>query len=158
MREVERAAGDVEMARLRASEAAKAQLSPEQRVRFAAAISGDDPPDPPDAPARAGGVGAPGHPGGAPPAGSRPPGHTPPGQGGPPGHPPGGYRAPPPPHGHVFHPRVYGGVWPWYWWGYSVPVYPAPPPPAYWYYCPTYGAYYPDVSSCPEPWVAVPAG
>jgi hypothetical protein len=31
---------------------------------------------------------------------------------------------------------------------------PAPPP--YWYYCPTYGAYYPYVNSCPVPWVAVP--
>src|SRR5215467_16076477 len=37
-------------------------------------------------------------------------------------------------------------------------------PPAYdyaapgvWYYCPAYGAYYPDVQSCPQPWVAVPA-
>jgi len=29
--------------------------------------------------------------------------------------------------------------------------------PAYWYYCPSYGAYYPNVASCPEPWVTVPA-
>ena len=28
---------------------------------------------------------------------------------------------------------------------------------AYWYYCPSYGAYYPNVSSCPEEWVPVPA-
>ena len=40
--------------------------------------------------------------------------------------------------------------------GYSQPVYSAPPP-AYWYYCPSFGAYYPDVPNCPEPWVPVPA-
>ena len=28
---------------------------------------------------------------------------------------------------------------------------------AYWYYCPSYGAYYPSVASCPEAWVPVPA-
>ena len=28
---------------------------------------------------------------------------------------------------------------------------------AYWYYCPSYGAYYPNVSSCPDAWVPVPA-
>lgn len=28
--------------------------------------------------------------------------------------------------------------------------------PTYWYYCPSYGAYYPDVQSCPEDWVPVP--
>ncbi len=40
------------------------------------------------------------------------------------------------------------------------PVYvTAPPPavPAYWYFCPSYGAYYPTVSACPQPWVPVPA-
>jgi hypothetical protein len=26
----------------------------------------------------------------------------------------------------------------------------------YWYYCPSYGAYYPSVQSCPVPWVTVP--
>ena len=30
----------------------------------------------------------------------------------------------------------------------------AAPAPTYWY-CPSYGAYYPDVPSCPEPWVPV---
>jgi len=40
--------------------------------------------------------------------------------------------------------------------------YPYYPPayteaPAYWYYCPSYGAYYPSVTSCPETWVPVPA-
>ena len=28
--------------------------------------------------------------------------------------------------------------------------------PPYSYYCPSYGAYYPDVASCPEAWVTVP--
>ena len=31
-----------------------------------------------------------------------------------------------------------------------------PPQPGYWYYCPSAGAYYPAVGSCPEPWVPVP--
>ena len=31
------------------------------------------------------------------------------------------------------------------------------PAPTYWYYCSSYGAYYPYVSSCPEAWVPVPA-
>ena len=31
------------------------------------------------------------------------------------------------------------------------------PAPSYWYYCPSYGAYYPRRVSCPEPWVPVPA-
>jgi len=29
--------------------------------------------------------------------------------------------------------------------------------PAHWYYCPSYGAYYPNVASCPEAWETVPA-
>jgi len=45
----------------------------------------------------------------------------------------------------------FGPVVPYY--GYS-PSYDAP---AYWYYCPSYGAYYPNVQSCPETWVPVPA-
>ena len=28
--------------------------------------------------------------------------------------------------------------------------------PNYWYYCPSYGAYYPSVTTCPEAWVPVP--
>lgn len=35
-------------------------------------------------------------------------------------------------------------------------VYSAPAQP-YWYYCQSAGGYYPDVPSCPEPWVPVPA-
>ena len=67
-------------------------------------------------------------------------------------------------HGHVrhFHPVPHGRfrfapVVPFY--GY----YPyAPPAYSYgtrgvWYYCPSYGAYYPDVTSCPEAWVLVPS-
>ena len=38
----------------------------------------------------------------------------------------------------------------------AAPVFVAPPP-VYWYYCPSYGGYYPSVPSCPEPWVPVPA-
>ena len=39
------------------------------------------------------------------------------------------------------------------------PVYPyyGYPAPTYWYYCRSYGAYYPSVASCPEGWVPVPA-
>jgi hypothetical protein len=32
----------------------------------------------------------------------------------------------------------------------------SPTPSTYWYYCPSYGAYYPTVPSCPEAWVPVP--
>jgi hypothetical protein len=49
---------------------------------------------------------------------------------------------------------AYGGVYdPGY--AYSPPVYSAPAPSS-WYYCPSAGAYYPDVPACPEPWVPVP--
>jgi uncharacterized protein DUF3300 len=30
------------------------------------------------------------------------------------------------------------------------------PSESYWYYCPSAGAYYPTVPSCPEPWIKVP--
>ena len=39
---------------------------------------------------------------------------------------------------------------------YSEPAYSAPAP-SYWYYCQSAGGYYPDVPSCAEPWVPVPA-
>jgi hypothetical protein len=45
------------------------------------------------------------------------------------------------------------GAAPYYDPGYAY----ATPEPSYWYYCQSYGAYYPDVPSCPEPWVPVPA-
>ena len=41
----------------------------------------------------------------------------------------------------------FGPVYPYY--GYD-------DAPDYWYYCPSYGAYYPSVTSCPEAWVPVP--
>jgi len=82
---------------------------------------------------------------------------------------------------------VFIGVGPAWWgppypyWGYPPPYYPpptvvieqqppvyveqpqaAPPPPpsappAYWYYCSSAQAYYPNVQSCPEAWMKVPA-
>jgi len=80
-------------------------------------------------------------------------------------------------HGHHFHGPVFVGVGPsflwgppwWYYPGYPppdvAPVVAAPPPvyvqpplpSAYWYYCRSYGAYYPSVQTCPEAWVNVPA-
>ena len=63
--------------------------------------------------------------------------------------------------GHHFDGRVhdrfrfgFGPVVPYY--GYY-PYYGSYDTPAYWYYCPSYGAYYPNVASCPDPWVPVPA-
>jgi hypothetical protein len=66
---------------------------------------------------------------------------------------------------------VYIGVGPGYWWGppypywspavviQQPPVYveqqPPPAPPAYWYYCPSAQAYYPQVPTCPEAWLKV---
>jgi len=62
--------------------------------------------------------------------------------------------------GHDFDRRHFEGHG--FWLG---PVFPYYPPvyspnqvaPSYWYYCPSYGAYYPSVTSCPEPWETVPA-
>jgi hypothetical protein len=62
-------------------------------------------------------------------------------------------------------PRVFIGVGPSVAWGprygfggYAAPAYVySPPPTTYWYFCPSYGAYYPNVPNCPEPWVPVPA-
>ena len=72
------------------------------------------------------------------------------------------------------------GVGPAFWWGPPYPYYWYPPyyppaqviveqpsiyvqqetapqaSPAYWYYCPGAQGYYPQVQSCPEPWVKVP--
>jgi hypothetical protein len=39
--------------------------------------------------------------------------------------------------------------------GVSGPYYVAQ---TYWYYCPTYQSYYPQVTSCPVPWVTVGPG
>jgi len=50
---------------------------------------------------------------------------------------------------------VIGG--PFYWApDYSDSYTYSPPPSTYWYYCQSYGAYYPTVPSCPEAWVPVP--
>lgn len=86
---------------------------------------------------------------------------------------------------HRWHGSVFVGVGPWwappypYWW-YPPPYYaypptvvveeppvyvqqqPAPPPappapPGDWYYCSSANAYYPNVQTCPEAWVKVPA-
>jgi hypothetical protein len=78
-------------------------------------------------------------------------------------------------HGH-FHgggPRFFvGPVWPGPWWYYPPPAYVYGPPPVvivqpppvyvappqrYWYFCQSFSAYYPQVPTCPEPWVMVPA-
>ena len=51
------------------------------------------------------------------------------------------------------------GAAPYYYdpgYAYSAPAYSAPAP-SYYYYCQSAGAYYPDVPSCAEPWVPVPA-
>ena len=58
--------------------------------------------------------------------------------------------------GFVRHGRGFVFVGPGlYWWpGYGY----VGAPPAYWYYCQSAMNYYPYVMSCPEPWVAVPAG
>ena len=71
-------------------------------------------------------------------------------------------------HGFAGHPGFDGHRFDHHRFG-SVPVfplygyYPYYPPaygyqaPAYWYYCPSAGTYYPNVQSCPEAWVPVPA-
>ena len=49
-----------------------------------------------------------------------------------------------------------GPAYPYYY-GYDyAPAYPYEPPTSWWY-CSSYGAYYPDVTSCPDAWVPVPA-
>jgi len=50
-------------------------------------------------------------------------------------------------HGRFF----FGPVYPYY--GYYPPAY-GYEAPTYWY-CPSYGAYYPTVGSCPDAWVPV---
>jgi hypothetical protein len=73
-------------------------------------------------------------------------------------------------------PFWYGRPYAYYPYAYPYPYYPQPvvvaPPveqpvyvertpapaqqPAYWYYCESEEGYYPDVETCPEPWVRVP--
>lgn len=80
-------------------------------------------------------------------------------------------------HGRVF---IGVGVGPGFWWGPPYPYYwypppyyppivvqqpqvyvqqapaPLPAPPTDWYYCQSAERYYPQVQSCPEPWIRVP--
>jgi hypothetical protein len=76
---------------------------------------------------------------------------------------------------HHDHARVFIGVGPLFWWDPWPPAYAVAPPPVvvqeppvyveqgpagsmpsgFWYYCPSAGGYYPNVPSCPEPWVPV---
>jgi Spy/CpxP family protein refolding chaperone len=176
IRQVGQIRTDFQIALFRAVEAAKSQLTPEQRSKLTALLAGaasgqGDPPGASENVGEARGHGA--APSGG--AGGRPSGGRPPG-----GRPPAGPR----PGGqhfegrrHFDHGRGFVGVEP-FWWGPSYPywpypedVYPPPPvvfeppqyiqqePAAYWYYCPSAGAYYPNVPTCPEPWVLVaPAG
>jgi len=55
-------------------------------------------------------------------------------------------------HGRV--PLVYWG-YPYYSYRYAYPH--SFQEPEYWYYCPTYQAFYPDLWACPVPWVLIPA-
>jgi hypothetical protein len=62
--------------------------------------------------------------------------------------------------GHDFHHRLHGNtaVAPLYR-PYDYPYTYYAPAPNYYWYCPSYGAYYPSVDSCPDDeWVAVPTG
>jgi hypothetical protein len=157
-RQVEQIRADLQLASVRGLEAARAQLTAEQRAKLATLLEQDDP----SPVGRAPGPGAPG---------------------GPAGHPgrPGGHERPRfEPHRGAFpgiHHRPFVGAGPWFAWnlygypGFGFPYVPPPPfeppsvyielPPAppvsYWYYCPSAGAYYPSVQSCDEPWVPVPA-
>ena len=168
LREMQRIQTDLRLALLRVIEAGKAQLTPDQRAKLAmvVGVGAQDPADPPS-PANANVTPV------ALPLPARTPGHPAP------GHPAPGHPAPSPRPGFEHHrPSVHGhvfiDVWPplwWgpYWWAYPAPpappvivqqpppVYTEPPAPTYWYYCPSARAYYPYVSSCPEPWVPVPA-
>jgi Spy/CpxP family protein refolding chaperone len=174
IRQVEQIRTDLQIAVLRAVEAAKSQLTPEQRTKLTAVLAGegsvqDDPPGAGENPAGARGAGSPGGAGGHP-SGGRPPG----------GHASGG-RPPAGPapgerhfegHRHFDRGRGFVGFGPLWWgppypyWDYPWGVYAPPPvveppeyierpPAAYWYYCPSAGAYYPSVPTCPEPWVLV---
>ena len=55
--------------------------------------------------------------------------------------------------GHYFEGRHsdrrfgFGPIYPYHGYYYGAPT--------YWYYCSSYGAYYPSVTSCPEAWVPV---
>jgi len=170
LREIEKIRADLQLALIRAVEAARAQLTHEQRSKLAALLTGTaaqsdaDPPDDPPNPARGAGPTAPGGAGRPAPGG---PGHPTPGGGATHPRPPGprfeGHRD----AGRRDHAGVVIRAWPSFWWGpywfyapppvivQAPPVYVQPPAPLYWYYCRSAQAYYPYVSSCPEPWVPV---
>lgn len=155
IREIERTRTELQLALVRAVEAARSALTVEQRGRLVplltggagAAQSADDPGDPARAAAPPPRGGGPVH---RPPSGG--PGHVRPHDGRPDGRRDGG--------------RAIIRTWPPFWWTpywfYSPPpvVVQEPPvyaPPAYWYYCASAQAYYPYVTSCPEAWIQVPA-
>ncbi len=165
LREIEKIRTDLQLALIRAVENARAQLTPEQRSKLAALLAGApaqseaDPPDDPPSAAR-----------GAAPAGRGGAGHAPPG---------GGATHPRPPErrfegrrdtGRRDHGRAVIRGWSSYWWEpywfyapppaivqEQPPVYGQSPEPPYWYYCRSAQTYYPYVSTCPEPWLPVPA-
>lgn len=73
----------------------------------------------------------------------------------------GGFRASGFHHGHWVH-GVRGGQFGWFWVGAAAPLYVEPLAPAAVlvqpqavYYCSVLQAYYPEVQSCPEPWLLV---
>lgn len=170
LREIERIRTDLQLALIHAVESARAQLTAEQRSSLSALLAGtttagganpaDDPPNPGHGTGHTPSAGAGPRPGGSRPAPGgighpTPGGHTPP---------PGGvHPRSPVPHPDAYrdirrrdHDRVIARGWPTFWWG---PYwFHAPPPPVqqYWYYCASAQAYYPYVSTCPEPWVLVP--
>ena len=52
--------------------------------------------------------------------------------------------------------RHHGDIRPRVYWVYPYGYY-YPPAPKYWYYCESYGAYFPYVKTCPESWIIVPS-
>jgi hypothetical protein len=147
IREIEKIRSELQLALIRAVEAARAQLTAEQRSRLAALLAGTgaqraaDPAEPPR-PA----LGA-----AAPPAG----GEAPP-------RPPAGPRVEAQRDSHQGRAAI--RIWPpfqWepYWFYAPRPVVVQGPPVGQpsWYYCRSAQAYHPFVSSCPEPWLPLPA-
>jgi hypothetical protein len=63
-----------------------------------------------------------------------------------------GWYSPPPPYAGYAYPPLYDDTGPQSY----VQQSPPPAPEAYWYYCPSARAYYPDVRRCAEAWVKVP--
>ena len=191
LREIERMRADLQLGLIRAVEAARVQLTLEQRTKLATLLSassaqGDaDPPDDPPNPGRGTGHTTPGATGRPAPSGHGRP--APGGRGRPapgaPGRPAPGAPGRPAPGTGAAHPRpperrfeahrdgwrrdhVFIRGWSSFWWEpywfYAPPpvIVQAPPvyvepEPVYWYYCASAQAYYPYVSSCPEPWVPV---